>query len=474
MARVVVIGGGLGGLAAAARLAKLGHRVHLVERGERLGGVLTPVTDDEGLGFGWDAGPQATLLPAVLRDLFRKTGRPLEQELDLVPLPLVREHRFEDGSSLRLAGGSRGAQTEAFEALRPGLGAQWQAYVDAGGDDWEVLRRHYFETPWDPERLPAEAAALLDDRTVLRKRLKRAFRDDRARLVAGHPHVADGHDLRNVPAWAGLVSYLEQTFGAWTVPSAAPGTPCGSSGMAALALALEKRLETRGVVVHTATTALDLVLGTGGAVVGVRIAATPADPEAPEAPGTHDGPGPTEGAEVLDADVVVCAIDPRRLPALARSVERTMPALPPVVTHLGLRDDPADPLPDVPSEVVLHGDPMLVVRTGGCAPAGHQAWTLHARGKIAEELPRALARRGLDVRRHVVTQVDLSPRRLVERWGGSPHGVLWQGRGTVRRRLGPTTPIPGVYAAGAHATPGGGVPFVGLSAALVAQVVGPA
>ena len=40
-------------------------------------------------------------------------------------------------------------------------------------------------------------------------------------------------------------------------------------------------------------------------------------------------------------------------------------------------------------------------------------------------------------------------------------GVLWQGRATVRQRLGPTTPIAGVYAAGAHATPGGGLPFVG-------------
>jgi UDP-galactopyranose mutase len=50
--------------------------------------------------------------------------------------------------------------------------------------------------------------------------------------------------------------------------------------------------------------------------------------------------------------------------------------------------------------------------------------------------------------------------------------VLGQGRGTVRRRLGPTTPVPGVYAVGAHATPGGQVPFVGLSAAQVAQLVG--
>ena len=44
----------------------------------------------------------------------------------------------------------------------------------------------------------------------------------------------------------------------------------------------------------------------------------------------------------------------------------------------------------------------------------------------------------------------------------------------IMDRLGPTTPVPGVYAAGAHATPGSGVHLVGLSAALVAQSIGPA
>src|SRR5690606_32244301 len=93
MARVVVVGGGLGGLASALRLAKTGHEVTLIERAPVLGGALSSVTAD---GFTWDAGPTYTLLPAVVRDLFRKTGRPLERELDLVPLEVVREHRFED------------------------------------------------------------------------------------------------------------------------------------------------------------------------------------------------------------------------------------------------------------------------------------------------------------------------------------------------------------------------------------------
>jgi UDP-galactopyranose mutase len=173
---------------------------------------------------------------------------------------------------------------------------------------------------------------------------------------------------------------------------------------------------------------------------------------------------------VLDADVVVCAIDPRRLSALASYVVRTTPAIPPVVAFLGLEGE----LPDLAHETVLHGDPMLVLRTAGRSPDGSSTLTVHGRGRLSEDILRTLARHRIDVRAQVVERVDLSPREQVERWGGSPMGVLWQGRATVRRRLGPRTPIDGVYAAGAHATPGAGLPFVGLSAALVAAEIGPA
>ena len=433
MARVVVVGGGYGGLASAARLAKLGHEVTLLERSPSLGGALVPESAE---GFAWDAGPTHALLPAVVRDLFRKSGRPIERELELVPVDVISEHRFEDGSSVSLPGGSRAAQIAAFDELGPGLGRRWVDHVASYADDWAVLRRGYLEQPWDPDALPRELAARLDSREVLHKRLRRTFKDERLRLVAGHPFVAEGHDLRNVPAWLGVTAYVQQRFGAWTV----------DGGMAGLAAALERRLATRKVTVRTSTVVSDLVVREGR-VVAVATA---------------------EGE--VDADVVVCAVDPRRLPSLAGYVRRTMPAIPPVVAHLGLEG----PVPELPRETVLHGDPMLVVRTGGRAPEGHAAWTVHGRGRLAEDMLLALARRGLDVRAHVVARVDRSPRDLVERWGGSPLGVLWQGRATVRQRLGPATPVAGVYAAGAHATPGAGLPFVGLSAALVAQAVGPA
>jgi phytoene dehydrogenase-like protein len=433
MARVAVVGGGFGGMASAARLAKLGHEVTLVERTDSLGGALSFVSED---GFTWDAGPTSTLLPAVVRDLFRKSGRPLERELELVPQDVVREHRFEDGTRLVLPGGSRGAQYDAFEAMDPGLGQVWCDHVESYAQDWELVRREYLERPWDPELAGKEVNSRLFSRETLFKRLKRTFRDDRLREIAAYPFVLDGHDLRNVPAWLGVQAYVEQRFGAWTVPG----------GMARLTSALADRLATRKVSVLTGTEASDLVLREG------RVAAV----------ATATGE--------IDADIVVCAIDPRRLPALAGHVQRTMPAIPPVVCHLGLQGD----VPDFGPELVLHSAVTLVVRPGADAPAGHTAWTVLGRGRLAEDILRAMARMDVDVRANVVTRVDRSPRQLVEEWGGSPLGVLWLGRATLRERLGPGTPIPGVYAAGAHATPGSGLPHVGLSAALVAQEIGPA
>lgn len=429
VARIVVIGGGYAGLASSVRLAKLRHQVTLLEASAHLGGALVPITHE---GFGWDGGPSYTLLPAVLRDLFRKSGRPAEKELTLQPCDIVREHRFEDGTSIRLTGGSRAGQIHDFDTLQAGLGQTWSSYVDSFDQDWEVLRRSYFETPWTRDDLPSELKQRLTSRETLHKRLKRSFKDPRQRLVAAHPFVADGHDPRNVPAWAGLVSYLEQRFGCWTI----------DGGMGLIASALTARLKTRGVTVALSTPALDLVVRNGRARA-VRTA-----------------------SGEIEADHVVVAVDPRRLPALREYVDRTMPAIPPVVCHLGLTGD----LPPLPHELVLHGDPMLVVRTDTHSET-KQAWTLHGRGRLAEDIVVALARHKIDIRDQIEVRIDRSPRDQVEHGGGSPLGVLWQGRGTVFARVGPDTPITNVWAGGASATPGSGLPFVGLSAALVAQAI---
>jgi phytoene dehydrogenase-like protein len=415
------------------RLAKLGHEVTVVEPLPNLGGAVGTIEEE---GFAWDAGPSATALPAVLRDLFRKSGRPLERELELVAVEPLREHRFSDGTRLTLPSGSRAAQMEAVDqALGAGRGQRWADYVHGFAETWDLLRRDYFERAWAEEVADPRTRDLLRSRLMLHKAAQKAFKDERLRTLAMHHAVQGGHDSRNVPAWTGFVDYLEQSFGTWTFPG----------GFGRLAGLLAKRLQERGVTVVTGTVS-DVVMGPAGPVA-VR---------------TDEGE--------IDTDLAVVAIDPRRLPALASYVERTMPAIPPTVTHLGLSRE----VPDLPREVVVHDDYVVTVRTDGHAPPGKAAWTLLGRGKLSEDIVVALARRKIDVRDAVEVRVDRSPRQLVEHYSGSPYGVLWQGRATVRDRLGTTTPLPGVYVAGAHTGGGGSVPFVGLSAALVAEAIGPA
>ena len=98
MARVVVIGAGVGGLAAAARLAAQGHRVELHERAGTHGGKLGEYRRD---GFTFDTGPSLLTLPQVFTDLFAATGGAADLELE--PVDPVCGYRFADGTRARPA-----------------------------------------------------------------------------------------------------------------------------------------------------------------------------------------------------------------------------------------------------------------------------------------------------------------------------------------------------------------------------------
>ena len=374
-------------------------------------------------------GPRTPCCPAVVRDLFRKTGRPLEREVDLVQLDFVREHRFADGTSLGLAAG-RSAQLDAVEALGRGLGKPWVDHVAAYADDWDVIRRGYLEAPWDPDHLPRRPRGPARLARVAARRLRRASRDERLRLVAAHPFVIDGHDLRNVPVWTGVTS----TSSRGSARGPCPGAPATVGG---------GRVAGR----HPRVTVLLRPRGTSWcATAGWR---------------RH----PTAGE--LDAEVVVCAIDPRRLPALARYVRRTMPAIPPAVSTSGSTAT----CPTCRTRWCC-----TATRCSWCAPAAARPTAARldhpGPGRLAEDVLRALARHRIDIREQVVARVDRP--RATSSSGGAAHRWACCGRAATGAPARARTPIPGVYAAGAHATPGSGLPFVGLSAALVAQAIGPA
>ena len=431
-ARVVVVGGGFAGMAAAARLAKRGHRVTLLEAADELGGSLRPVRH---AGLVWDRGATTMTLPAVVRDLFRKSGRPLEAELELHPCEPGRRHVFEDGTVLDLPLGSRGRQHEALESALGAVAARsWSAHLDSLAPVWEVLRRQTLEVPFlGRDAVTAELRRTLRPRRRLATVARSLGRDRRLRALLTDRYRLTGQDPRGLPAFMAVAHHVERGFGRWQ--------PAG--GLAALVPVLERRLDTRGVEVRLGTRALD-VHGPHGRVGAVR---------------TVDG-------DSVAADIVVWT-GPQRPGVLATRGAAPPPAIPATRTYLGLRGT----LPDLPAETLLHGDPLVLVRAGAVGANGDTAWSVeHHQG--AEDVVTTMARRGIDVRAQVVARVAMSPAQVVSAHGGSPAGILWEGWRSGLDRPVPLTPVDGLYLIGADVHPGPGIVNAGLAAAQVADDVG--
>jgi UDP-galactopyranose mutase len=421
MARVVVVGGGFAGMSAAARLAKLRHDVTLLEAGHELGGRLRGHTVDGGT---WQLSPDSVTLPGVLRDLFRKSGRPIERVVDLLPVD-GRRHVFVDRSVLDLPFGSRAGQHDAVAEF---LGDDsWSPWVDTFADPWDVLRRTALERLLDDrDDLDRPIRRALDVRRPLSRLARKAFSDDRLRAMVLDAVRLDGHNPMNVPAFVAVQHYVERSFGRWRV----------EGGLPALADALATRLDERKVDVRTGVRAHEVDLESG------RIA------------------GVVTQDDRIDADVVVwCAPTwPAPLPE-----PRGLPAIPATRTLLRLDDD----APELPLDLLAHGDPPVHAWSDGSG-----RWTLAHHN--AEDPVIALARVGVRIKDHVVERHDLSPADLVRlgHWGWA-----WQGWTTMfdrpgagrENRLGDT-----LFMAGAHAHPGGTIEEIGMATATIAEAIGPA
>jgi len=241
VASVVVVGGGLAGLAVAARLARQRHGVTLLDRA--VPGAASGTTDD----------PASFTLPAVYRDLFRKTGRPLEPGVRLVPVEPARRYLFPDGRVLDLPTGSRKAMLEAFDrGLGRAAATEWDAFVSSGGARWRAVRHRL-----GPDGASRDSAGLVVQPARLEdpaNRMLLAWYADDAGLGAALGSARQAGDLAVLP-------YLEQAFGAWQV----------DGGLRALAAATAERARRCGAALLGGSEVVQVVVQ-DGAVRGVRTA----------------------------------------------------------------------------------------------------------------------------------------------------------------------------------------------------------
>jgi phytoene desaturase len=95
--KVGIIGAGIAGLAAAARMASRGYEVHVFEANEYPGGKLSEFRQE---GYRFDAGPSLFTMPQYVEELFRAAGEEPAAHFAYERLPVVCHYFWEDGTRL--------------------------------------------------------------------------------------------------------------------------------------------------------------------------------------------------------------------------------------------------------------------------------------------------------------------------------------------------------------------------------------
>ena len=262
---VVVVGGGISGLATAALLAREGREVTLVEAADDVGGRAGSWSSG---GFRFDTGPSWFLMPEVFDHFFRLCGTSSAEQLDLVRLDPGYRVYFEGRSEPVDIRSDRAAATALFESLEPGAGAVLETYLDSARSTYDLALRRFLYTNFTSypamirRDVVARAGTLLARLAQpLQSYVDRRFRDSRIRRILGYPAVFLGSSPYLAPSIYHLMSHLDL----------ADGVLYPRGGFIELVAAVRRVAEQQGVRIHTGTEALALTVagpGPGGPTRG--------------------------------------------------------------------------------------------------------------------------------------------------------------------------------------------------------------
>jgi phytoene desaturase len=493
---IAVIGGGLGGLAAACTLAARGHKVVLFEKNDWLGGKAAQFTQD---GFRFDMGPTILTVPRVLARIFAEAGRKMEDALDLRRLDPQWRCFFDDGSVLDLCQ-DKAEMSATLSRYAPGTEAGYQDFLAMSAKLHEVSEKFFFWRSVEGigDTLDLKKNMDLDTlRDVLSLRMgstvagqiRRRVKDGRVAQMLDHFVQYVGSSPYGSPAVLCGIAHMQTNDGVWY--------PMG--GTRAVPVALEELARELGVQVRLGTGIARILTGRddGGAV---RVKAVQ-----------------TEAGEILPVASVVSNMDSVRTyrelvgGAPAKSFARRWrrePACSGVVLYLGL--DRAYPhlahhdfvFSRDPEEefdfIYRRGEPApdptcylaATARTEpGVAPPGgealyvlvhtpylrpHHDWTAMLpayRRVILDKLARTAGLTDLESRikmERVLTPQDIHDRYRV--LDGAIYGLASHGRMFGAFKPGNRSrDLAGLYLAGGAAHPGPGMPMVLMSGWIAAD-----
>ncbi|MCH2163756.1 MAG: phytoene desaturase [Marinovum sp.] len=271
----VVVGAGLGGLAASMRLGAMGYRVTIIDRLDVPGGRGSCIHKG---GHRFDLGPTIVTVPQLYEDLWATCGRNFHDDIDLRRMDPMYEIRWPDGTRLS-AQQSTDAMIKEIERIAPDDVPGYKRYLqDAENRYWfgfEDLGRRPMHKLWELIKVLPKFVWYRADRSIARH-AQRRVKDPRVQFALSFHPLFIGGDPFKVTSMYALVSHLEKEFGVWYA----------IGGVAAMARAMAKIIQEQGGTLRMETE-VDEILLEGNCACGVRLVS----------------------GEEIDADIVVANSD---------------------------------------------------------------------------------------------------------------------------------------------------------------------
>lgn len=483
----MVIGAGMGGLAAALDLATAGAEVKLFEAQADPGGKARRVTAGDRTVA---AGPTVFTMRRVFEALFEAAGERLDTHLTLTPAVTLARHAWPDGSRLDLFADPGQSEAAIAEFAGGAEAARFRAFSARAERLFAALSPTFIESqkpgPLAVARAIGPRLGLLGDMAPglsLWRALGRDLRDPRLRQLFGRYATYVGGSPYLSPALLMLIWHVEAS-GVWLV----------EGGISRIARVLANLAVARGAEVRYETPVAEILVD-AGRVSGVRLA----DGERIAADRViFNGDAGALATGRLGAAVrrAVAGVPPRArsLSALTLTMQADASGFPlhhhtvffgadyarefrEIITQRRLPTDPtvylcaedrgADGAPpeeadrllaiiNAPADGDLHGfdeEEIEACQTAAFETLARAGLTLTPRpGGLTRTTPAAFER--------------LFPATGGALYGRAPHGMM-----ASFRRPGARTRLPGLYLAGGSTHPGAGVPMATLSGRLAAAAL---
>jgi len=256
---IVIIGSGLGGLAAGIRLQAQGHRVTMIEKRDKPGGRAYVYEQD---GFRFDGGPTIITAPEFIHELFSLAGHRTEDYVRLVKLNPFYTIRFEDGSVFRY-NDDEGALIDQIRAFNAADVQGYQRFYQASQavfDKGLPLMSQAFLSPLDMLKVAPDMVQLQSFNTVAGF-VNQYIQDPRLRQVFSfHPLLIGGNPFQCTSIYA-MIHKLEQAFGVWFA----------MGGTGALVQAFVKLFRKLGGELRLNAEVKDILVNDAGWATGVRL-----------------------------------------------------------------------------------------------------------------------------------------------------------------------------------------------------------